>query len=99
MPHIPDTQEIREIFREEFERVFSKVQPVQVVAPPPDELDLISRKQLIKLLGISAPTFSEWVAKGYLPAVQKIGRRFFFSRSKLVQTMEKKLPRPIFCTA
>jgi hypothetical protein len=49
--------------------------------------DVVDRRQLQKILGVSSSLMSVWLQKGALPPPIRIGKKCFWNRGELVQAL------------
>lgn len=63
------------------------IQPAQPVNAPPPEDTLLTRKEVLKLLSITAPTLSKWQKTGAIKA-HRVQRRVYFRKADIEKALK-----------
>lgn len=51
--------------------------------------DLVTKKFILELFKISAPTLQDWIKKGKFPKPFKLDRRVYWKKSEIEECLEK----------
>jgi excisionase family DNA binding protein len=78
---------IEQLKTEISENVFNRIAPlIQSIPQPPQETELLTRKEAAKLLGVSLPTILDWTKTGKITGY-RIASRIRYKRSELENSL------------
>ena len=61
---------------------------VKHLSPPQKDPELITRAEVVKILGISLPTLNDWTKRGIIPAL-RIGSRIRYKKHDVYQALNQ----------
>jgi len=76
-------EEFRKILDERLEAAFTRFR----VDAQPNQDNLVSRKDIARLFGVSLVTVNTWMKEGLLP-YHRINRRVYFKKSEVMASLE-----------
>ena len=72
------------VLEEKLEGLISKFEQLQT-QPPPNEIELLTRKQTAQLLGVSLVTLDLWKNEGLIP-YERFGTRIRFDKREVLKS-------------